>query len=124
MTKEERLEFDKRFFKDRDHTGRFVVRSHKTGYAYYIEPLDTGKRPDWGDINPATGKVEGAYGGKYKGAIHPSESLITEDNGFKNIVTLPPGMSPHGYINMIDEQRYQDMLNGKEPDPNLPGVKM
>jgi|GEM_PF-835584 len=124
MNKEERIEFDKRFFEDRDHTGRYMVRSFKTGYAYYIEPLDAGSRTGWGDLNPATGKVEGSYGGKYKGAIHPSESLITEENGFKNIITLPPGTSPEGYINMIDEQRYQDMLAGKEPDPSLPGVKI
>lgn len=120
----DRKEFNKRFFKDRDHTGRYVVRSFKTGYSYYIEPLDGGERRDFGDINPATGKIEGAYGEKYKGAIHPSDSLITEENGFKNIVLLPPGQSPEGYINGIDEQRYQDMLDGKEPNPNLPGVKI
>lgn len=114
-----REEFNKRFFENTDHTGRFVVTSKKTGYSYYIEPLDTGSRTGWGDVNPATGKVEGSYGGKYKGAIHPSESLITEENGFKNIVVLPAGTSPHGYINMIDEQRYEAMQRGESID--LPG---
>lgn len=119
----DRKEFDKLFFEDRDHTGRFMVRSFKTGYKYYIEPLDKGTKRKFGDINPATGKVEGNYGETYKGAIHPSESLITEENGFKNIVTLPPGQSPEGYIHMIDEKRYQDQLAGKEPDMSLPGIK-
>lgn len=68
----DRKEFDKRFFESTDHTGRFVVKSFKTGYSYYVEPLDSG---EFGDINPATGKVEGAYGSKYKGAIHPNDSL-------------------------------------------------
>lgn len=118
-----RAEFDKKFFEERDHTGRYMVRSQKTGYAYYIEPLDKGTRRDFGDINPATGKVEGAYGSKYKGAIHPSESLITEENGFQNIKILPPGVSPHQYINTVDDQRYEDMLAGRESDPTLPGIK-
>ena len=119
----DRTEFNKKFFEERDDTGRFMVRSAKTGYAYYIEPLDTGTRRKFGDINPATGKVEGSYGEKYRGAIHPSDSLITEENGFKNIVILPPGMSPHAYIDMVDEQRWEDMRVGKE-SPNLPGTKV
>ena len=109
-------EFNKRFFEDRDNTGRFMVRSFKTNIAYYVEPLDTGERRRFGDINPATGQIEGAYGQKHKGAIHPSESLITEANGLKNIVTIPAGMSPHAYIQDLDEQRYQEMLeSGRLP---------
>lgn len=49
--------------------------------------------------------------------------LFTKDNGFENIVVLPPGTSPNGYINMIDEQREADMLAGRESDPTLPGIK-
>ena len=121
--KVDRKEFDKRFFESTDQTGRFVVKSSKTGCSYYVEPLDGGERRSFGDINPATGQVEGAYGSKYKGAVHPNDSLITKENGFENIVVLPPGTSPHGYINMIDEQREADMLAGRESDPTLPGIK-
>jgi hypothetical protein len=40
----------------------------------------------WGDINPATKKVEGTYGSKYRGGIKEDESMITKENGFENIV--------------------------------------
>jgi hypothetical protein len=31
-------------------------------------------------------------------ACFPENSIITEENGFKNIITLPPGVSPNSYI--------------------------
>lgn len=35
------------------------------------------------------------------GAVHPDDSIITEENGFKNIVLLGPGESPYSAINEI-----------------------
>ena len=107
MDKQERKEFNKRFFAESDHTGRFVVVSMRTGHKYYVEPLD-GKKVKWGDLNPATGKVEGSYGSKYKGSINEKDSLITEENGFKNIKYLKPGQSPDKYIDELDSQ-YPDL---------------
>jgi len=50
----------------------------------------------WGDIDPATKKVTGSYGNKYKGAIKADESMITKENGFENIIE---GMgSPYAQI--------------------------
>lgn len=94
----------KNFLVDSDKTGRFIVTSLKTGRKYYVEPLDNGTHTEWGDINPATKKLEGDYGDKYKGSVKESESLITEENGFENIVTLEPGYSPLDYIEKIDKQ--------------------
>ena len=93
----------KRFLTNTDETGRFIVKSLKTGKTYYVEPIDNGNRTEWGDLNPCTKKLEGNYGTKYKGSIKESESLITEENGFKNIVTLDPGYSITDYIEQLEK---------------------
>jgi hypothetical protein len=48
----------------------------------------------WGDLDPATKQISGNYGKKYRGGIDPEESLISEENGFLNVVTLDIGTSP------------------------------
>lgn len=55
-------DLDKRFLTNTDETGRFIVKSLVTGKKYYVEPIGNGHPADWGDINPATKKVEGDYG--------------------------------------------------------------
>lgn len=102
----------KRFLTGSDDTGRFIVKSSVTGKTYFIEPIDGGKRTEWGDINPATKKVEGDYGAKHRGAIDEKDSMITEENGFENIVTLEPGVSPLDYIDRIDKE-YEMRMTGK-----------
>lgn len=102
----------RRFLTGSDDTGRFIVKSSVTGKTYFVEPIDGGKRTEWGDINPATKKVEGDYGTKHRGAIDEKDSMITEENGFKNIVTLEPGVSPIDYINRIDKE-YEMWMTGK-----------
>lgn len=59
-----------------------------------------------GDINPATKKVEGDYGEKYKGSVSEKESMITPENGFVLIETLEPGV-----LSVIEERdkRYEQM---------------
>jgi len=81
-------------------TGRFLV-TKKSGRRFLVEPIGYTKT-GFGDINPATKKVEGDYGDKYRGSIDPIESVITQENGFKNIVTLGVGVSPLGYIDMLE----------------------
>jgi len=93
----------KRFLTNTDETGRFIVVSQRTGRTYYVEPL-AGKKAFWGDLNPATGKIEGHYGQKYRGAVPGTESMITKENGFSKIHDLEPGMSPMAYINHLDSQ--------------------
>ena len=102
----------KRFLTGSDDTGRFIVKSAVTGKTYFVEPIDDGQRTEWGDINPATKKVEGDYGVKHRGAIDEKDSMITEENGFENIVMLEPGVSPLDYINRIDKE-YETRMTDK-----------
>ena len=100
-------DFTKKFLFNRDETGRFIVKSKKTGKVYFVETLDEGDRTSWGDYNPATKTFETSNYGKYKGSIRPEESMITEENGFDKIHNLKPGESPLDYINRIDEEYYK-----------------
>lgn len=106
-------EFRKRFLTDTDSSGRFIVKSIKTGRTYYVEPIDDGNRSEWGDLNPATKKIEGDYGSRYKGSVKRSESLISTENGFDKVTELKPGESPTDYISRIDEEFYEAMKNRK-----------
>lgn len=72
------------FLVNRDDTGREIITFTDTGKSYFIEYIGSGYS-NWGDLNPATGQIEGSYGQKYKGSINKEESLITEENNFKNI---------------------------------------
>jgi len=96
-------EFKKKFFEETDHTGRHVCISFRTGKSYYIEPIE-GKKVRWGDLNPATKKLEGNYGEKYRGAVDKKESLITVENGFDVVHELEPGTSPAAYIEILDAE--------------------
>ena len=70
---------------------------------FKVEVLKPRQRSEsWGDINPATGKVEGSYGEEI--GIDEKDSQITEANGYTNIITLPAGMSPMAYIAMRQKQ--------------------
>jgi len=79
-------------------TGRFYFKVQ--GRTFCIEPIDNseGAKKLWGDVDPATKTLKGNYGDKNKGCITEKESIITEENGFKNITTLPKGVSPLSYI--------------------------
>lgn len=102
-------EFTKKFLTNTDETGRFIVKSKKTGRVYYVEPLDGDEKTVWGDYNPTTKRFEtGNYGGKYKGSIKPEESLITPENGFEKIHELQAGESPLEYIERLDKQYETD----------------
>ncbi len=95
-------------FKTED-SGRFIVKSQVTGVIYFIEPIDNGKPEKlWGDLDPATKKLTGDYGNKLKGAVKEKESLITTQNGFKNISIFKG--SPLGEIDRRDNL-YQQRIN-------------
>lgn len=102
-------DFKKKFLFNRDDTGRFIVKSLKTGKSYYVEAIDGDEKTYWGDLDPATKKFSGDYGLKYKGSIKEEESLITKENGFDKIHILKPGESPLDYINRIDDEYYNKM---------------
>ena len=109
----EKEELIRKFLFNRDETGRFIVKSEKTGKTYFVEPIDADERTVWGDYNPATKKFETGNYGKYKGSVRPSESMITEENGFEKIHTLGVGESPLDYIDRIDEEYYKKMTEEK-----------
>lgn len=100
----------KRFLFNNDETGRFIVKSQKTGKTYFVEALDSAELSKWGDWDPVGKRFQTEnYGQKYKGSIKPEESMITEENGFTNIHTLGVGVSPMDYINRIDNEYYEKM---------------
>lgn len=81
-------------------SGRFYVKT-TSGRVFCVEPIDDNPtRKRWGDIDPASKKLTGEYGmnDERRGSIKNEDSIITEENGFKNIITLPPGENPLDYI--------------------------
>ena len=98
-----------KFLVNTDETGRFIVHSARTGKTYAVEPMGNVKT-DWGSIDPATGNLMNKKGhDKYRGSIDPEDSLITEENGFKNIQVLDIGTSPFHAIDVLDS-KYPDKL--------------
>ncbi|MCC6371908.1 MAG: hypothetical protein IT236_12955 [Bacteroidia bacterium] len=94
--------FEKRFLVNRDDTGRFIVESYRTGKKYFVEVIEDERTPQWGDVNPVTKKVEGNYGGKYRGGISEKESLLTPENGFTKVHYSGVGASPFSVIDELD----------------------
>ena len=93
-----------RFLVNTDETGRFIVYSDRTGKTYAVEPMGIVKT-EWGSIDPATGNLMNKKGhDKYQGSIDPKDSLITEENGFKNIQILDIGTSPFHAIDVLDSK--------------------
>lgn len=109
METEDFKQLKQKFLTNTDETGRFIVKSTKTGKTYFVEPIDAGNRSKWGDVDPVTKKIGGNYGTKYKGSIKPEESIITTENGFYKIHNLSEGESPLSYIDKIDEEYYEQM---------------
>jgi hypothetical protein len=95
----------KKFLTNTDQTGRFLVKSFRTGKTYAVEPIGDPHR-EWGSIDPAAGakgKLMHKKGdGKYRGSIDEQDSMITEANGCTNIQMLSPGTSPHAVIDRLD----------------------
>lgn len=83
-----------------DNSGRYYVIDEESGRKFLVEPIGN-PHIKWGDINPATKKVEGDYGSKFRGSIDAADSVITEENGFKNIIVGEVGQSPSDIINKL-----------------------
>lgn len=77
----------KEFLTNRDETGREMVFFPETGKQYFIEYIEPRVMKDvaWGDVDPATKKLTGSYGGKSIGAVKEADSMITKENGFEDI---------------------------------------
>jgi len=97
-----------KFLTNTDESGRFVVHSPRTGRSYYIEPIGD-SHIKWGSVDPSSKGLMVKKGWKkHTGSISEKESLITEENGFENIRTFEPGLSPLKAIEFIDDQ-YPDV---------------
>lgn len=75
-------------------TGRYWIRDLKTGRTFCVEPIHNRGDEQHADWDFKHKKPE-------LGAVTEKESIIKKENGFKNIVTLPPGTSPDSYIDML-----------------------
>jgi len=94
----------KNFLVNSDETGRHIVFSKRTGKRYFVETIGDGRMADWGSYNPSTGNMENKKGmGKHSGSVTEKESLITKENGFKNIHTVDSG-SPYWLIDEMDSK--------------------
>ena len=100
---------EKRFLKESDKTGRFIVKSKITGKKYFVEPIGNTHAADWGDLDPATKKMTGADGERYEGCVTEKESLITKENGFEKIELLDAGVSPLSVIDARDREYQKQM---------------
>ena len=97
-------------------TGRYKLWSPVLEKWFWIEPISDHPdniRSEWGDVNPATKKVEGDYGDKHKGGVKMKDSVITEENGFKNPTFIGVGVSPAGYIMMLEEEYLRNKNKSK-----------
>ena len=71
-------------------TGRYTIS--KGGRTFLVEPISPffDRNGEWGGPDLSNMPVNGA--------VHPNDSIITEENGFTNIQILPPGTSPDGVV--------------------------
>lgn len=72
-----------------ENTGRFWIIDEESGRKFLVEPIGS-PRTEFGDSIKNENQA--------KGSIKESESIITKENGFKNILTLEKGVSPIDFI--------------------------
>lgn len=107
------VEFRQKFLVDREESGRFLVKSFRTGKTYFVEPIGPDRTADWGSYNPGTGNIENKKGfDKYRGSIDEKDSMITKENGFDEIHYSGIGGSPMSVIDKLDE-KYPTINEGK-----------
>lgn len=86
-------------------SGRYYIR--KDGRTFCIEPIHERNEKNT-DSCFQNGGISGdeikRHGIAQGGSIREEDSILTKENGFKNIVTLPPGHSPNGYIEELLKQ--------------------
>ena len=81
-------------------TGRYFVRDQRSGRVFCVEPINR-RDQKLDDQQWTNGGIDQVRGG----AVPEDESIITPENGFKNITCLPPGTSPDGFIQMLLDGR-------------------
>lgn len=79
--------------------GRYYVRDLETKRLFCVEIIHG--RSDREDGDWQNGGIDPV---KHRGSIDLRDSLITEENGFKNIEVLPMGANPIDRINQLLKQ--------------------
>ncbi|HET7228727.1 MAG TPA: hypothetical protein VFJ16_01860 [Longimicrobium sp.] len=77
-------------------TGCYYIHDRQSGRVFCVEPI-TRRDQKLDDLGWANGGIDPVRGG----SIADDDSVITPENGFHNIVYLPPGTSPDGYVEML-----------------------
>lgn len=86
-----------------ENTGRYYIKDQATGRTFCIEPIaGRGEKINGpiytnGGITGEGTKVDKDLGG----SIRAEDSIITKENGYEDITTLRPGVSPNGYIEWL-----------------------
>lgn len=95
-------EIKRNFTIDSSTTGRFVVKSTRTGKEYFVEAIGD-PHLEWGSLDQSSGKLNVKKGWKkFQGSIDASESVVTKENGFSEVYELKAGESPLLYIDILD----------------------
>lgn len=82
-------------------TGRYMIVS-KAGRKFMVEPIaERGQKIDGHAFTNGGISGDEVKNKQLGGSIREEDSVITEENGYKKIVTLPPGVSPNGFIEAI-----------------------
>ncbi len=89
-------------------SGRYWVIM-KSGRKFMVEEWGT-NHTQWGDIDPATKKLN-KIRVKDVEEIDEDNTMITKENGFKNICFLKPGTSPIGFIDALDDSGLERIEN-------------
>ncbi|MFT3682313.1 MAG: hypothetical protein QM791_18715 [Ferruginibacter sp.] len=89
-------------------TGRYWVIM-KSGRKFMVEEWGS-NYVQWGDIDPATKKLN-KIKVKAVEVINENNTLITKENGFKNICFLSPGTSALGYIDALDSSGLERIVS-------------
>ena len=78
------------------NTGRYFYHDPRTGRRFCIEPISERdqKQEEKTWTNGGIDQVRG-------GSIREDECIITAENGFSGIATLPHGVSPDAYIEAL-----------------------
>ena len=77
-------------------TGRYFIRDRQSGRLFCVEPINA-RDQKLDDKLWSNGGIDQVRGG----AIPEEESIITPENGFRDITYLPPGTSPESFIDKL-----------------------
>lgn len=85
-------------------TGRYIIEDPGTGRRFWVEPI-AARNEKITDREFTNGGYDGESvknkSQSLGGSVHEEDSIITKENGFTHITTLPPGYSPNGYIEYL-----------------------